>query len=243
LRDAHGKAVEGVRNGLSQGAQYGRDALRNGFEGLKYGNGLLNSAQQSPIAKLRDNLVYTPGMLVDSFMGSTFGVPMIVLQIIFAIIYYCTVVSNYPYWNGPTPNSCRLQQEVAPCATTSTSASNCFLAWCCPQARAAHTFDKTGILDYWCGLVAMFLCPFCTLCWANACTDLNPKLGGQPSDIFTSSACTFCCPCCVIAQDAESLDAATGTSTEICGVSQGAGAFPMQPYGGMPGQQMMYARY
>merc|ERR1719330_988083 len=172
---------------------------------------------------------------------------MLLLQVIFGVFYYCTVVGNYPYWMGPTPMSCQLQADPAPCGMCRVSPTNCCLSWLCPQARAAHTFDRTGTLEYWCGLIAMFFCPFCTLCWANSCTDLNPKLGGEPANVIASAACTWCCPCCVIAQDAESLDAATGSRTEICGVSPGAMPYPMMhggmPHGGMPRQMAMYPGY
>merc|ERR1712127_481756 len=116
--------------------------------------------------------------------------PLLILQVIFAVIYFFTTVSRYPYWNG---------------------------------------------------LVAMFFCPFCTLCWANACTDLNPKLGGEPTNVISSAACTWCCPCCVISQDAESLDAATGAKTDFCGVSHGQPVpYPMHMHGGHPHQMAMY---
>jgi hypothetical protein len=144
--------------------------------------------------------------------------PFLILQIIFAVCYGCTVVRNYPFWRGPNPMSAELQAQPAPCATCRTSPSNCCLSWCCPQARAAHTFDKTGTLEYWCGVIAMFLCPFCTLCWTNACTDLNPKLGSQAQNPLMSAICTWLCFCCTIAQDAESLDLSTGAQTGPCGV-------------------------
>jgi len=144
---------------------------------------------------------------------------------------------------GPTPMSCQLQAEPAPCGMCRVSPTNCCLSWLCPQARAAHTFDRTGTLEYWCGLIAMIFCPFCTLCYTNACTDLNPKLGGEPANPIMSALCTWCCFCCTIAQDAESLDAATGSETGCCGVSGGMPmGYPMNPMGApgmMPPQMMM----
>jgi len=170
------------------------------------------------------------------WLPSPYHYCILLAQAIFAVYYYCTVVVNYPYWMGPSPQSCELQAEPAPFATVRNSPSNCCLSWCCPQARAAHTFDRTGTLEYWCGLIAMFMCPFCTLCYTNACTDLNPKLGGQEVNPVSSALCTWLCSCCVIAQDAESLDAATGVSTTPCGVSGNAmpyGMGGMGPMGGM----------
>jgi len=154
-----------------------------------------------------------------SVLPSTFRIFIPVLQLLFAVLYYFVVVSKYPEWMGPTSMSARLQSDQPPCATLNTSPTNCLLSWLCPQARAAHTFDKTRTLDYWLGLLAMFCCPFCTLCYANSCTDLNAKLGGERANLVMSCLCTWCCSPCVIAQDAESLDEATRVETGFCGVS------------------------
>jgi len=164
------------------------------------------------------------GMVLES--GYFWFIPF---QVVFAVIYYCTVVSQYPYLYAPNMASAQLQAVPAPVAMTRTSPVNCCLSWFCAPARAAMTFDRTGTLDYWLGLVSMFACPFCTICYMNSCTDLNMKLGGPPANPISSMICTWCCACCVVAQDAESLDMATGARTEMCGVS--SGAYPM-PYGG-----------
>jgi len=158
-----------------------------------------------------------------------------VFQLIFAAFYYFTVVQRYGYWMGPNPMSYQLQQEQAPCAAMNSSPTNCLLSAVCPQARAAHTFDKTGTMDYWLGLLAMTCCPFCTLCLTSWYTELNPKLGSARQNLLTSCFCTWCCSICVIAQDAESLDAATGQETRCCGVSGGH-----SPYGQYPQGQNMY---
>jgi hypothetical protein len=257
--DGAGQAVDHISyhagNALDHGAYHAGQAFEHGsYHAGRLADGFLSNPYQSIV----DGLKYNPHSFLDQYMGSSFQFCLLLAQAIFSVLYFCMVVSNYPYWQGPTPMSCQLQAEPAPCAATSTSPANCCLSYLCPQARAAHTFDKTGVLDYWCGVLAMFFCPFCTLCWANACTDLNPKLGGEPANIIASAVCTWCCSCCVIAQDAESLDAATGMRTEPCGVSGGDYPVPyggMGPYGGpmgpgmmhghgmMPGQQMMYPRY
>lgn len=218
-----------ANQGMDMGGQVAQQGMGVADQGWRYGN------------KVHKTLnAYDPRNQILTQVPQSFKVLIPILQAIFAVLYYCMVVNNYPYWNGPTPQSCQIQNEPAPCSLTSTSPSNCCLSWCCPQARAAHTFDKTGTIEYWCGCIAMFLCPFCTLCWANACTDLNPKLGGEPANPIASAACTWCCSCCVIAQDAESLDACTGARTEPCGVSGGMPPYPYpSPYGPYPGQMMM----
>jgi len=228
-----GQISDRVRNGASEiGSR-----LRGGGASFSANmrSGLTFSRAGASYTNPFDYLFGTPAN--EQSFQTCFKVTVVCLQVVFAVFYYCFVVSRYPYWMAPTPMSVRLQAEAAPCATVQTSLTNCVLSWLCPQARAAHTFDKTGILEYWCGCLAMFLCPCCTLCFANACTDLNQRLGGQPQNVVSSVACTWCCSCCVIAQDAESLDAATGVKTEFCGIS----GMPM-PYGQpmmQPGGPMM----
>lgn len=142
----------------------------------------------------------------------------VVSQIIFIFVYYTQVVRRYPYLMGPTPASAFLQRMLPPQAARSASVSNLFLSGCCWQARQAQTMDRTGTLQYWFAALAMFCCPFCTLVWANSCTNMNAKLGGYPPNFVSSILFPCCCPCCVIAQDAESLDQATGTVTRPCSV-------------------------
>jgi hypothetical protein len=245
-----GQVAGHVGSVANQGYEYGHNLAHQGYQ---YGSNVVDTVRGAhPYAN--EALEWSPEKLLNKMIPTPVRVLLPLMQVIFAVIYYCTVVSNYPYWNGPTPMSCELQSEAAPCATTRTSPSNCALSYCCPQARAAHTFDRTGTLDYWCGLIAMFFCPFCTLCFTNACTDLNPKLGGQDANPVASALCTWCCACCVIAQDAESLDAATGVRTECCGVSGGMGPFGPMGYGGQfggpyggppmyPGQMMMQPQW
>merc|ERR1712146_299829 len=84
---------------------------------------------------------------------------------------------------------------------------------CCYAARAAHTLNATKTLDYWPALAAMVCCPFCTIFYARSFTDMNVKLGGHEKDCLTGCLCSFFCGCCSIAQDAESLDLATGVKT------------------------------
>lgn len=198
------QALSNMGNNINPAGGQAHQAFSNGMD---YTRGAMHKA---------NNLgQYSPEKSLNHVLPTGFQAILPLLQAIFGVLYYCMVVSNYPYWNGPTPMSCELQNEMAPTATCKTSPQNCCLAWFCPQARAAHTFDRTGTLDYWCGLIAMFFCPFCTLCYANACTDLNPKLGGQPQNPIMSAACTWLCSCCTIAQDAESLDAATGSASRL----------------------------
>jgi len=246
-----GNAVGNVHEGVTSGLGYGGDALHSGWQygrdqlhqGAQYGGQFAGQLKEHPYNTMSNGLKYNPQTVADRWLQSFLPFPPVFIylaQFIFAVIYFCTVVHQYPYWNGPTPMSCQMQADPAPCATTNTSPSNCCLSYFCPQARAAHTFDRTGVMDYWCGVVAMFCCPFCTLCWANACTDLNPRLGGEPANIIASAVCTWCCSCCTIAQDAESLDACTGARTQVCGVQQGMNPH-FDPYGGrMPNQAMMH---
>lgn len=144
----------------------------------------------------------------------------VVFQLFFGILYYFLIVTKYPKLDGakPTPESVELQQLDAVQATLHTSVPNCLLSWCCTGPRAAHTFHSVGVLDYWYGCVLMSLFPCCTLWATNSFTDLNERLGGEKENMFKGLFCAFCCSCCVVAQDAQSLDLMMGLETGFFGV-------------------------
>lgn len=147
-----------------------------------------------------------------------------VIQAIFAVIYYFKVVKDYPDLKDheervPTDRSKDIQNKLPPCAVCDASGINCALSFCCIQARAAHTMEKTDTLHYGMGVVAMFCCMCPTLCFVNACTEMNEKLGGEKTSLIQSCCCTWGCGCCLTAQDAESLDDVMGVQTGCCGVS------------------------
>jgi len=151
-------------------------------------------------------------------------VQRIIVQLIFGVLYYFLIVSKYPTLEGlqPTPEAIKLQQLDEVSATFEASMPNCVLSWLCTGPRAAHTFHAAGVLSYWPGCIAMSLLPCCTLWIVNSCTDLNEKLGGEKKDFCMGAICAFCCSCCVVAQDAQSLDLITGMDTNLCGVEQRA---------------------
>jgi len=184
-----------------------------GLEGLQR----VASAQDQPQAPAR---FLRASQGADDLQSKLLSRGVVVfLQLIFAAIYYFKVVKEYPSFGGePTAGSTQLQRESALMTIGQTSTSNCVLSACCAPARAAHTMDKVGILDYMMGVFAMLFCPLCTLCYANACTELNEKLGGEKQNIVMSCLCTWCCACCTIAQDAQSLDEATGAKTHFFSV-------------------------
>jgi len=148
-------------------------------------------------------------------------VTRVVTQLLFGLLYYMVIVSKYPKLMAePTPASRKLQSVNEVVALCEVSFPTCIFSWLCSGPRAAHTFYSTGISDYWCSLLGMSILPCCFLCVANSCTDLNEKLGGQKRSLLMSCLCSWCCSCCVIAQDAECLDLSTGVRTGFCGVYQ-----------------------
>jgi len=152
-------------------------------------------------------------------IGGTW-ITRILLQFLFGFIYYFLIVSKYPKLDvfQPTPEAIKLQSENEVMATLQASWTNCFFSWCCSGPRAAHTFHSTDVLGYWSGCILMSLFPCCTLWVVNSCTDLNERLGGVKKNPCSGLLCAFCCSCCIIAQDAESLDLITGARTNLCGV-------------------------
>lgn len=146
-------------------------------------------------------------------------------QLVYGAIYYCLVVQKYPQFEGiPTEKSIETQgkNEVTACLTCENSFVINLTACLCPAGRAAHTYDKLGLLPYWPGLCLSSFFPCCTLCYMNAATDLNEKLGGEKRSILMACLCSTFCSCCVIAQDAQSLDDCTGATVTLCGVATDA---------------------
>jgi len=149
------------------------------------------------------------------------GFMRILVQLIYGVIYYFLVANKYPKWEGePTESARELMAENEVSAITKASCPNCLLSWCCTGPRAAHTFDAVGVMGYWPGLCLMTCFPCCTLFYANSCTELNPRLGGEKRSMIMSLLCTFCCTCCVVAQDATALDMNTSVHVGCCGVTQ-----------------------
>jgi len=144
------------------------------------------------------------------------------VQILFALMYYFFVARVYP----KLPEGVEISQEVSefqqqniltvPC---NGRWENVFLACCCPVARAAHTMDATGTMDYWPSCVLMTICACPTLWLAHSRSDLQAKLGTAPRGCFMDCLCVTFCTCCVISQDAIALDMITGARTGICGVT------------------------
>merc|ERR1719226_405740 len=123
---------------------------------------------------------------------------------------------------SPNEEAKTLQGENPVMATFSgkTTFANLCLSYCCSGPRAAHTFHSVGVLTYWPGCVLMSCFPCCTLFIMNSFTPLNENLGGEKAGIVQSCLCAFCCSCCVVAQDAQSLDYMSGAKTQCCGVEQ-----------------------
>jgi len=140
----------------------------------------------------------------------------VVAQLIFALLYYVLIVRHYPsYRELPPPNqeAKALQEQNEVTATFHASLSNLFLSWCCSGPRAAHTFYSVLGFNYWLGCALTSCFPCCTLWYFNTFTQLNNRLGGEKRSIFMGLMCACCCSCCVIAQDAETLDVMHGLET------------------------------
>jgi hypothetical protein len=147
----------------------------------------------------------------------------IVWNLIYGTIYYFLVVRNYPALAGNEDVSrgaaVMSQSECGACCSGRVSCTNLLLSACCIGPRAAHTFDKAGLLNFWIGLVLMTCCPWFTLCYSNGCTDLNERLGGEKRGCINAILCAWCCSCCVVAQDAQALDDISDVHVGLCGVS------------------------
>mmetsp|Transcript_28414 Transcript_28414/g.49612 ORF Transcript_28414/g.49612 Transcript_28414/m.49612 type:complete len:304 (-) Transcript_28414:193-1104(-) len=105
------------------------------------------------------------------------------LQLIFGVIYYFLVVQNFPRLDPSRhvpPAAVELQKQNPLGATLRSTPKVCALSFLCPGPRAAHTYESTGVMNYWLGLCCMSCFPCCTLFTLNKFTDLNTRLGGEP---------------------------------------------------------------
>jgi len=142
------------------------------------------------------------------------------VQLLFGVIYYFIIVSKYPELGAKeaSQSAKELLEKNEVMALMDVSPKNCVLSCCCTGPRAAHTFAKTGTMNYWLGLLLMSCFPCCTLMGVNSCTDMNEKMGGTRRNIIMSCLCALCCSCCVVAQDAEALDLTSGVRTGFLSV-------------------------
>lgn len=142
------------------------------------------------------------------------------VQLLFGVIYYFIIVSKYPELGAKEASQSAkdLLEKNEVMALMDVSPKNCVLSCCCTGPRAAHTFAKTGTMNYWLGLLLMSCFPCCTLMGVNSCTDMNEKMGGTRRNIIMSCLCALCCSCCVVAQDAEALDLTSGVRTGLLSV-------------------------
>mmetsp|Transcript_140006 Transcript_140006/g.247416 ORF Transcript_140006/g.247416 Transcript_140006/m.247416 type:complete len:305 (+) Transcript_140006:84-998(+) len=105
------------------------------------------------------------------------------LQLIFGVIYYFLVVQKFPRPDPSRhipPAAVELQKQNPLRATSMSTPKVCALSFLCPGPRAAHTYEITGVMNYWLGLCCMSCFPCCTLFTLNKFTDLNTRLGGEP---------------------------------------------------------------
>lgn len=174
-------------------------------------------------------------LVTDSDSGSGSGINSIrqrngsifvgqaIWQCIYGAIYFFVVVRNYPELQGDPTEKAKDTQSKNELTAFCTCENSCVInltSFFCSAGRAAHTYDKVGLMPYWLGLFLSAFCPCGALFYMNACTDLNEKLGGERRGILSAILCSWCFPCCVIAQDAQALDECTGVAVGLCGVEE-----------------------
>jgi len=178
------------------------------------------SEAEGPIQAAADMIIPAGyGFHPDPSQGLSWSDRMM-LQLLFGGLYYYLIVSKYPMLDSvkPTTEAIKLQELDELTATFETSIPNCLLSWCCTGPRAAHTFHSAGVLNFWPGCILTSLFPCCMLWWANSFTDLREMLGGAKKNCCLGALSALCCSCCLVAQDAQSLDLITGSETHLCSV-------------------------
>lgn len=162
--------------------------------------------------------------LVSAFFFSN----MAGLQILLGIIYGIVIMRFYPKMSllnavrktpeaaeevmGHSPLGVLLRCEASPQIVCSS---------CCAWgARAAHTYHSTRIMNYCLGLLLMSTLPCCTIFFVASCCGLRKRLGGSNMHVCESCLCSFCCGCCMIAQEAQALDYVMGVEIGLYGLER-----------------------
>eukprot|EP00929_Paragymnodinium_shiwhaense_P105552 TRINITY_DN70607_c0_g1_i2.p2 TRINITY_DN70607_c0_g1~~TRINITY_DN70607_c0_g1_i2.p2 ORF type:complete len:130 (+),score=22.26 TRINITY_DN70607_c0_g1_i2:575-964(+) len=122
----------------------------------------------------------------------------------------------------PTEDARKLQEGCEVFAITESSCSNVCLSCCCAAPRTAHTAHVLGVLNYWVVLILMSICPCPMLWYLTSGTDLKTQLGGEQKGCCRGCLSSLFCGCCLVVQDAESLDRTMNVRTTFCGVQRPA---------------------
>lgn len=207
------------------GAAAEAGALSSFFQGVRH----VGARMVGRVTGQKQQQEPTPAETGGEASGSSY-IFRILLQLVFGAIYYVIIVRKYPEMpegNMPSKDMKRMQDckemqdqnAIQATCSPNMSFANAGLAFACSGPRAAHTFHSVGLMNYWLGCCLMTCLPCCTLFYTNACTSLNERLGGEKQNPFMACLCAFCCSCCLIAQDAQTLDFATGAKTGFCYVT------------------------
>eukprot|EP00928_Gymnodinium_smaydae_P023550 TRINITY_DN19394_c1_g3_i1.p1 TRINITY_DN19394_c1_g3~~TRINITY_DN19394_c1_g3_i1.p1 ORF type:complete len:259 (+),score=25.37 TRINITY_DN19394_c1_g3_i1:57-779(+) len=159
----------------------------------------------------------------------SFG-PIVLLHVGFGVVFYFAVVKRYRsyYFMGSGSDTAfdgaLLSQEMMmqdPCSAAlgACCTKNWWLAMCCTPARQAMTYHVTGILSFFPSLLFSTFCSCCMVWFTSSFTDMNDTLGGNQKNCCEGCVIGFCCSCCVVAQDSEALDLATGSKTGFCSLA------------------------
>mmetsp|Transcript_80392 Transcript_80392/g.142193 ORF Transcript_80392/g.142193 Transcript_80392/m.142193 type:complete len:299 (-) Transcript_80392:32-928(-) len=168
-----------------------------------------------------DTFPFNQSQKVQTALGVAFNGWFFVLQLLFGLVFWRQVVSQYPMLmpNFKPHKEAIKYHHMDPCVACCFQNPwriNC-LGFFCPGAIGAMTFDALG-LSYTIGLLALTFLPCCTMCVANTFTDLNERLGGRKMGYCSAWLCSCFCSFCLIAQNAQALDLITGAATGCCGV-------------------------
>mmetsp|Transcript_112562 Transcript_112562/g.205048 ORF Transcript_112562/g.205048 Transcript_112562/m.205048 type:complete len:387 (-) Transcript_112562:223-1383(-) len=151
---------------------------------------------------------------------------MVGLQILLGIIYAIVIMRYYPNMSPirRKPPQAAIDMArggpVVPFLRCQVSPQICLCSFCAWGARAAHTFHSVRIMNYWLALIFMSTLPCCTQFLCISCTELNTRLGGVEMNLCESCLCSSCCFCCMIAQEAQTLDMLMGVEVGLFGLER-----------------------
>ncbi|CAJ1332756.1 unnamed protein product [Effrenium voratum] len=158
----------------------------------------------------------------------------------FLVFYYFWTVRHYEPLKHVPPDhrSADILEDSPVCICRHVSLPNCMLSFYCEYARNAHTLEKTGMAAYWQGALASLCCLPCTLLYFQ--NGVRKAMGAGRVDPLAGCVYAFCCPWCLVAQQAEALDTATGQHLQAF-LQVGRGARPRFGFGTEEEQEARYA--
>lgn len=147
----------------------------------------------------------------------------ITIQIVFAIMYKKNVVDRKNVLGPPLAQPDGSTALSGPgykhglCACCE-DIDICLHVFFCMPTRAADTYHSAGVLDFWVTMLLALFCSPCFILCIMPCkrSEIRHRLGGSNQCGLEEFCLAWWCACCVVCQEARSVDDALGAKTRCC---------------------------